>query len=102
MKTSLLLLALTLINLLLFGVALHAQQEVDASWYNPWPEAKKMAAHSAEPLATQEKAQVRKISSASKRQAAKLQVGDSAGTGTNHKLQVRTVSLEQVQIAGMK
>jgi hypothetical protein len=41
MKINRLLMAATFMSLFLFGPSLFAQQEVDPTWYNPWPEANK-------------------------------------------------------------
>lgn len=43
MKTDRLLLVVTFMSLFLFGTSLYGQQEVDPTWYNPWPEATKTA-----------------------------------------------------------
>jgi len=41
MKTNRLLLVVTFMSLFLFGTSLYGQQEVDPTWYNPWPTADK-------------------------------------------------------------
>jgi hypothetical protein len=53
MNTNSLLLALTFMVVLSFATRSYAQQEVDQTWYNPWPEASKVAAQpTSQPVAT--------------------------------------------------
>lgn len=98
MKTSLLLLGLTLINLFLLAVGLHAQQEVDASWYNPWPDAK-VAAHSAQTQTARQTSQPKMVSSVSKPQAVRMKE-PVASKARQSRAQVRTVSSKQMEVAG--
>lgn len=46
MKTDRLMLAMTFMSVVLFGTTLYAQQEVNPTWYNPWPEPARVTAHS--------------------------------------------------------
>lgn len=50
MKTNRLLLVMTFMSAILFGTNLHAQQEVDPTWYDPWggPAANSVTSHPAQ------------------------------------------------------
>ena len=100
MKTSLLLLAMTLISLFLFAIGLHAQQEVDASWYNPWPDANKAAAHSAQAQRAKQTSQPKMVSSVSKPQAVRTTTDSAASKARQSRAKLRTVSSKQMETAG--
>jgi hypothetical protein len=37
-------------TMLALSISAHSQQEVDPTWYNPWPEAAKTIAHQSQPV----------------------------------------------------
>lgn len=72
MKTNRLLLAMTFMSAFLFGTSLYAQQEVDPTWYNPWPVANDMSAHAAQLQAAEHKSQPKIVSDSPAQQLAQL------------------------------
>lgn len=72
MKTNRLLMAMTFMSVLLFGTSLFAQQEVDPTWYDPWPVANKVAAPAPQPQAATSKPQPKIVSGLAKGNSAKV------------------------------
>jgi len=62
-KTNHLLLVMTFMSVFLFGASLYAQQEVDPTWYDPWPAANKATAPTPQPQVAKSKAQAKVVSS---------------------------------------
>jgi hypothetical protein len=65
------LLVMTLVSVFLFGTSLYGQQEVDPTWYNPWPN--KTTAPSARPQVATHKNHATAVSRSTGRQREKLQ-----------------------------
>ena len=78
MKTNRLLLAMTFISVLLFGTSLYGQQEVDPTWYNPWPAQNKVTAQVVRPQVARRKNQPQNqakiVSGLTEQHAGKLRV----------------------------
>lgn len=66
MKTNRLLMAMTFMSVFLFSASLFAQQEVDPTWYDPWPVANKGAAPLPQPQAAKSKLEPKIVSSLTK------------------------------------
>lgn len=72
MKTNRLLMAMTFMSVLVFGTSLFAQQEVDPTWYDPWPVANKAATPLPQPQATKSKLEPKIVSGLTKGNSARV------------------------------
>jgi hypothetical protein len=76
MKTNRLLLVITFMSMFLFGASLYGQQEVDPTWYNPWPASSQATAPSSQAQVAkhknQAKSQAKNVSGARTRQTGML------------------------------
>ncbi len=82
MKTNRLLMAMTFMSVLVFGTSLFAQQEVDPTWYDPWPVANKGAAPVQHPQAAKSKLEPKIVSGLTKGNSAKVRAKQSANRRT--------------------
>lgn len=85
MKTNRLLL-LTFTSLFMLGTSLYGQQEVDPSWFNPWPAPNPATAQTSRPQVAKHEAQTKKqvktVASLSEHQSGKLHAKRSGNRRT--------------------
>ena len=72
MKTNRLLMVTTFMSVFLFGASLYAQQEIDPTWYDPWPAPNKVTAPPSRPQAAKQKHQAKIVSTSPEAQVGKV------------------------------
>jgi hypothetical protein len=72
MRTNRLLLVMTFMSVFLFGTSLYGQQEIDPTWYNPWPVPNEVTAHPSRPQVAKHKNQPKIVAGLVERQPGKL------------------------------